>query len=66
MGYIVKDTDFIVSYKFKKLLSKTNMNHALSCLRSRRNKKFHNTWSLQGNNARSEANQSARTIVGIQ
>ena len=59
MGYIVKDTDLIVSYKFQKLLFKTNMNHALSCLRSRRTKKFHNTRSLQENNARSEANQSA-------
>ena len=31
----------------------------------RAEKKFHNAWSLQENNIRSAANQSARTIVAI-
>ena len=36
----------------------------LTTQKSRRaEKKFHNAWSLQENNARSAANQSARTIV---
>ena len=38
----------------------------LTTQKSRRaEKKFHNAWSLQENNARSAANQSARTIVAI-
>ena len=38
----------------------------LTTQKSRRaEKKSHNTWSLQENNARSAANQRARTIVAI-
>ena len=39
----------------------------LTTQKSRRaEKKFHNAWSLQVNNARSAVNQRARTIVAVQ